>query len=320
MIFHAARLFLRDKRFVAVVVLTLAVGIGTNTALFTAAYGLLLAPLPFPHSERLVVFHESWAGRGSRDVSLPDVHDWQEQTTAFDSFGVGRFRTFGLRDKNHQLSVVKIGVVTAGYLQTLGVPPAFGRIFTQSEETGNATVLVLGYQLWVQRFNKNPLVIGERVQLNEQPYIVIGVLPLRFPALLAGEVVEGFIPIDEKTYSNRSAKTLYAVGRIKPTRSVEDARAELQVVARKLAALYPENSSTGADFESLQTAMYGSLQRPLLFLIAGSALILLIVFTNVTFFFGERVVARMREIAIRVAAACSLMASFLRSRWYLRSA
>jgi putative ABC transport system permease protein len=305
MILHAARLFRREKGFVAVVVLTLAIGIGANAGLFAAAYCLLLDPLPFAQADRLVVLHESRAGRGSRDVSLPDVRDWQEQTTTFDSFGAGRRRTFGLHRNNNQLVVVKLGMVTAGYLPTLGISPAYGRTFTQPEETDHTQVIVLTDQLWTQRFNRNPSVVGEKVELNEQPYIVIGVLPSQFPALFAGEAIEGFIPLDDKLYSNRSAKTLYAIARIKPNSSIEGARTELQVVAGKLANLYPENSSIGADFESLQAAMYGSVRRPLLLLISGSVLILLIALTNVTFFFGERIVARMRELAIRMAVGAT---------------
>ncbi len=144
----------RDWAFTTVVVLSLALGIGANTAFFAAAYSLLVAPLPYPDSDRLVALHESQP-RGNSGVALPNLRDWQSQTENFDSIAAGLPRTFGIRTNNiDDIVVVNVGMVTADFLRTLGVSTSLGRTFTSEEEMQRAPVAVITDRLWSQRQKK----------------------------------------------------------------------------------------------------------------------------------------------------------------------
>ncbi|HVW09459.1 MAG TPA: ABC transporter permease, partial [Bryobacteraceae bacterium] len=185
---HAARTFRRFPAFSAVVVLTLAIGIGANTAVFCALDRLLLQRLPYPAPERLVALHETQSGKGFRPISLANLLDWQAQCASFESMGGFMTRTFGLRggsgDPAMPVEVIETGMVTSSLLRTLGRAPLLGRFFDEQEELRRAPVILITEQLWQQQFHRAPAIIGRTVSLNEEPYTIIGVLPagLPFPA------------------------------------------------------------------------------------------------------------------------------------------
>ena len=302
-IVQTTRRLRRDLSFTSVVVLTLSLGIGATTALAAATYAFLLAPLPFPDADRLCVLYETAQGSASRDfgAALPNIRDLQEQTHAFESVGAGLTRTFGLRASGGALKVVNVGMVTATFLKTLEVQPYIGRNFTSAEELGGARLIIISDQIWAERFGRDHLVLGKHLDLNEESFTIIGVLPSTFPALIGSEPVQAFIPLPDSTYDHRSAKSLFAVARLKPDERLDSARANLRAVSHRLAQMYPENSGIEANIQDLREAMYGSARGPVLLILSGSILILVAAATNVIFYFAERMITRMQEIVVRVA-------------------
>ena len=308
---YALRTLLRSPVFSATVVLTLALGIGASTAVFGAMDRLLLRRLPYAEPDRLVALHETQTGKGFSPVSLPNLMDWRAQSSAFDGMAGFMTRSFGLRggqgDVGTPIAVIMVGMVTSDLFHVLGAAPRAGRTFSEREELHGEPVIVLADELWVRQFHRAPDMIGRTVQVNEQPYQVIGVLPpdVVFPA--PGTHVDAYIPLNHRDYNARGAKPLQAVARLKPQAGFAAAQAELRTIGSRLAAAWPEdNACGGADMESLDDAWKGSLRRPLLLLSVAALLLLAIVCTNVVNLILARSLARTREMDIRVALGAGL--------------
>ena len=299
---YAFRTLRRSPAFAATVVLTLALGIGASTAVFSAMDRLLLRSLPYAQPDRLLALHETQTGKGFRPVSLPNLLDWRAQSASFDGVAGFMTRSFGLHEAGAPVSVAMVGMVTSDLFHVLGSGPHLGRTFSEREEFEGAPRIVITDGLWARQFHRAPEIVDRTVQLNEQPFEVIGVLPPDFAFPAPGTHVDAYIPISHRDYGGRGARPLQAVARLKPGVTTAHAQAELRAIGARLAAAGPaDNLRGGADAESLDEAWKGNLRRPLLLLTAAALLLLAIVCTNVVNLILARSLARAREMEIRTA-------------------
>jgi len=302
----ALRALRRSPAFTVTVLLTLALGVGANTAMFSATYTLLLAPLPYEEPERLVALSETGADGSLRQVSLLDLRDWKARLEGFESMAGYRLRSFGLRrgtEEDPQPTVIQVGMVTADLFMVLGIEPTLGRSFSEQEEVEDAAVIVLSDHVWRTQLGGDPRIIGESVLLNEAPRTVVGVLPPGFEFPIRGRIPDAYIPISHADYGgSRGSRSLEVVARLGTDVSHDAARGELQGAAAQLAQAHPAtNAEIGADLRDLHGNLRGANRSPLL-LLAGAALILLLITcTNVANLFLERFLLHSREASIRIA-------------------
>ncbi|HUB77412.1 MAG TPA: ADOP family duplicated permease [Bryobacteraceae bacterium] len=292
---YSLRTLWRAPVFTATAALTLALGIGAGTAVFSAIDRLLLRALPYPEPARLVALHETQAGKGIRPVSLANLLDWRRQSTSFDGMAGFMTRSFGLREAASPVSVVMVGMVTTDLFRVLGSGARLGRTFSEREESDGAAVIVVTDELWARQFHRSPAVVGRTVRLNEQPFEVIGILPPDFVYPVPATHVDAYIPISRRDYGSRDAKPLGAVARLRPGAAFSAAQAELHAVGAHV------DPRGGAGAEPLDEAWKSNLRRPLLLLTIAALLLLAIVCTNVVNLTLGRSLARAREMEIRTA-------------------
>jgi len=301
--FTTLRTLRRSPVFTISAILTLALGVGANTGAFSALHSLLLKPLPYPAPDRLVSLYETTADRKPRDVAEANLFDWSKRSTLFDSMGAFRARSFGLTlGDTDAVTVIQTGMATAGFLPAIGVAPSLGRVFTAGEEATDTHVLVLTDGLWRAQFAGDAAVVGRKVFLNEDPFVVIGVMPPGFEFPMGGVVPQAFLPLSRRDYCCARSGSLSAVGRLKPGASPDAARTELEAIAAQLAAEYPaSNRGRSAGFRPLSETMTGARREPLLLLMGASTLLLLIACANVAGLMVARSFARTHEVAIRAS-------------------
>lgn len=308
---YAVRTLLRTPAFTSIAVVTLALGIGANTAIFSVVNGILLRPLPFPHPEQLV---QLWAANRSTDnlksaVSVNDLDDWRAQRRVFADIGGWFFQEGGSgidltgRGEPRRLESV---FVTPGFFNTLGVPPITGRVPRDDEMVrgANDRLVVLSYGLWAREFGSSASVVGSKLILGGNPYIVVGVMPpsFRFPS----ERAEVYIPYstipDDAIPHIRPVHVLDVIGRMKSGVSIDRAHAELQAITRRLADEYREDKNwDDATIAPLQESMVGSVRTALLVLLGAVAFVLLMACVNVASLLLARAGTRQQEVAIRAA-------------------
>ncbi|MEO6195103.1 MAG: ABC transporter permease [Thermoanaerobaculia bacterium] len=300
---HALRSLLRSPGFAVPALITLALGIGANTAMFSATYSLLLKQLPYADPDRLVALFETRAESGSQPVSLADLLDWRAQSHDFSGMAAYRPRSFGLLSGGGDIAVVQGGMVTADFFPVLGARPVLGRVFDEREETGEIPVVVIGHRLWRERFGGATGIVGRRLRLNDVPYTVLGVLPAGFSFAMGGKVPDLYLPLSRKDYgASREARSLGAVGRLRPGVTAEATRAELAGIAARLAQSHPDtNAKVGANLTTLNEALRGKNRRPLLLLTGAGFLLLVIACVNVANLLLARFFNRIHRVAIRAA-------------------
>jgi predicted permease len=298
---YALRRVLKSPGFTTVAVLTLALGIGVNSAIFSVVYGVLLKPLPFADPERLVgIYHVSEGHRVS--MSGPNFVDVRNLSkTLVDAAAISRSRLI-LTGRGEPVRLDGAEVSTS-FFSVLGVAPALGRTFHSDEgQPGRPKVTVLGYGLWQQRFGESPKVIGQTIMLDGVPTEVIGVMPKQF-AYPAGRVI--WIPITENedfTKTQRGAWYLNVIGRTRPSLPIDQVTAEVQTIGKELAHQYPD-SNEGLEFTaiSLHEATVGDVRSAVFVLLGAVAFVLLIACTNVANLLLARAAAREGEMAVRSA-------------------
>lgn len=300
---HALRSLLRSPGFAIPALITLALGIGANTAMFSATYGLLLKPLPYPDPDRLLALFETRAEQGDQPVSLADLLDWRAQSRGFSGMAAYRPRSFGLLSAGGDVAVVQGGMVTADFFPALGVRPVLGRPFNEREEIGEAAVVLIGHRLWRERLGGAADVLGRRIRLNDVPYTVLGVLPAGFSFPMGGKVPDLYLPLSRKDYgASREARSLGAIGRLRPGITAAAARTELAGIAARLARSHPDtNAKVGANLTTLDEALRGKNRRPLLLLTGAGLLLLVIACVNVANLLLARFFNRIHRTAIRAA-------------------
>ena len=229
-----ARILIKKPGFTLVAVITLALGIGANSTIFSFANGILLRPLPYQHPERLVLLDETAPKRGvsSMGVSFPNFLDWREQNHVFEdvgAYGTGNYTLVGVGEPEQ----MRGARLSSGLLEILGVAPVLGRTIRPEEDRpDNNTVVILGHGLWQSRFGSNPGVVGQTVILNNRPHTIIGVMP---PGFKFPEVADLWLPLALDTRSwTRNDHGLSALARLKPGVTLAQARDEMISVARRI--------------------------------------------------------------------------------------
>lgn len=297
---YAVRMFRKNPGFTAVVVLTLALGIGSTTAVFSVISAVLLRPLPFKEPDRLVMV---WEKREKRHedrvvVSPGNFADWKAQSRSFESLAAMQGWSSSYMIDGEPIEV-RASCVSDEFFGVLGVQPLMGRRFLP-EESQNRNRAILGYGLWA-RLGADPSVIGHALRLNGQPYTVAGVMPRGFSFPNDSEVWFPF-QTDAPAPSERGDRSLRVVGKLRAGVSLPAAQAEMEIIAARLEAAYPkENAGSGVTVVSLKEQIVGAVSRPLLMLLGGVFCVLLIACANVASLLLERAAAREREIAVRVA-------------------
>ncbi len=309
----AARLLAGRPAFTAVAVLTLALGIGANTAIFSLVYGVLLKPLPFAHPDRLVQLWETNPLRNWTDATASPANllDWRRRNQVFD--GIAFYP--GMDDRTPMFSNGTLtgsdagpervqGVpVSTNFFRVLGVAPALGRDFDDGEEqVGRNRVVILSDGFWRTRFNANPAVVGRDITLNTLQYQVVGVMPphVRFPSPDA-QVWMPFV-MSPEVAGLRRPHYLRPIARLKPGVTIDRARADMAAIAADLERLYPDtNTKMGVGLGPLRDFVVGDVRTPLLVFLGAVAAVLLVACANLANLLLARAAGRRREFAVRAA-------------------
>jgi predicted permease len=312
---YGARSLLKSPGFSAVAVLTLALGIGANTAIFSAIDVLMLRPLPFSSPDQLVRIYSIKTGIadtfGNPDgPSAPDVRDFAQRSHSFQKIVVydtwRKNVSFG--DLAGEPEQMRVGLVPAAYFEILDVKPIAGRLFTEDEnQVGKNFVAAISAGLWKDRFAADPSILGRTIRINGEPYTIVAVMPDLTPERVESGLLDSpkvwtpFAFSDVWSETSRGERGYLALARLKPGVPLEQAQADLSVIAAALAAAHPVDQGVSVSIKKLADTRAGSL-RPMLFLLMGAVcLILLIACVNLANLLLARNSARQRELAVRTA-------------------
>ncbi|HEX8090839.1 MAG TPA: ABC transporter permease, partial [Blastocatellia bacterium] len=296
-------LFRRNVAFTTVAIITLALGIGANTTIFSLVNSILLSPLPYEKPDRLVSIygHNLTRGLSMPRVSSGDFTDWKNQNEVFSDISAIRFKTF-LLTGGSEPEWISGGAVSASLFHMLGVKPLLGRTFAaEDEQPSHSNVALISHRLWQRNYGSDTGLIGQSLTLDGQSYVVVGVLPrgFQFP-----REFDLWIPltINPALATARRARFLQAVARLKDGVALDQAQTQMDTIARRLEQAYPDtNTGWGVRIIPLHKEMVGNVGRIVLILFGAVGFVLLIACANIASLLLARAVTREREIGIRVA-------------------
>ena len=302
----ALRQLLKNPGFTAIAVLTLALGIGANTAMFSFVNAILLRPLPYKEPDRLVKVCENHVTNGwlKVDIGAPVLGEWRRQSTVFEGLGAVRaYGNFTLTGKGPP-ETLKGSALSANVFPLLGIQPLLGRGFLPEEETyGNHRVALLSHELWQRRFGGDANLIGQSLTLGAEPYTVVGVMPSGTLSPDGARARDLWLPLafTPNEIRQRHAHNYSVFARLKSGVTLQQAGVEMNMIARRMADADAQNVGWGAEVHPLHEIVVGDSRRLLLVLLGSVALVLLIGCANIASLLLARSAARTREFAIRTA-------------------
>jgi predicted permease len=296
------RTLARNPGFTCVAVLTVALGIGANSAMFSVVEGVILAPLPFPQADRLVFLWQNQPGGPQLDASYPNFEDWERTSRSFDSMSAMVFHNFDVTSPGRAEHLTGIRVSSA-FLRTLGVKPVIGRDLAASNDLVNAPlVCLISDRFWRDRFGADMHVAGRSVVLDGKTFTVVGVLPADFHFLEDADVITPLRPSMPAIYTERSVDAIAVLARMKAAVTMKQAEAEINAVQLDLDRLYPDaNRGVGVVLASLKQQIIGDVRGTVWLLFGAVSLVLLIACANVASLLLARSTVRTREFGIRAA-------------------
>ncbi|HZN09587.1 MAG TPA: ABC transporter permease [Pyrinomonadaceae bacterium] len=304
---YAFRNLIKRPAFTLIAVLTLGIGIGANTAIFSSIYALLLKPLAFPELDRVVAIWDKNPSRGvvHNEVAMANYLDWQAQTQSFEQLALYSWFNASITGLNEPERVQGFAV-TANFLDVTGVKPIMGRNFTAEEnQPGKDVVVIISYSLWQRHFGADPNILAKTITINNFPCQVVGVMPPHFNFPKAGDVYAP-LELSPEVVSNRQTHQYYVIGRLKPGASIESAQAEIDNVTARLEKQYPEtNTGLGATVYPLVDDMVRAYDKPIWITMGFVGFVLLIACANIANLMLARASGRQKEIALRAALGAS---------------
>jgi predicted permease len=300
-ILYALRWLGRSRHFTLVAILTLALGVGGTTTMFSVIHAVLLKPLPFEQPERLVAISHVWQGTPTT-MSAPNFHDLRDQSQAIETAAAYRAGEVTLTGRGDPVRLKGVRV-SASFFDVLRTRPALGRAFRPDENTpGKEKVAVISQALWQQRFGGHGDALDAPIMLDGVPYTIVGIMPAGFSFPFGQEIWVPYAREEMYGDGNRGAWFLHAIGRLRDGATLDQARTELATIASRLERQYPEpNTDVGMTARPLHEAMVGSVRTALFVLMGAVSFVLLITCTNLANLLLARAAARESEMAVRSA-------------------
>ncbi|HJW37865.1 MAG TPA: ABC transporter permease [Candidatus Udaeobacter sp.] len=306
----AVRQLRKSPGFTLVAVLTLALGIGANTAIFSIVNAVLLRPLPYPNADRMMVLNESSGPGQDYSVALPDYFDWRNDNTVFEHLAATHKESRNLSGiSGRDPERVSCASVTRNFFDIIGLPPEIGRTFSEDEDkVGGAPVVIISDRLWQHAFNRDPAVLGSSITLHDQNFTVIGVMPQQVTSPQDTDVWLSLMRrSNNSAWMDRSHHPMiYVWGKLKPGVTVAQARTEMKGIAARLEKTYPDtNGQETAVVTPLLENLVGKYRTNLGLLLGAVGLVLLIACANLANLFAARGAARAREFAVHAAVGAT---------------